>query len=250
MRHGATPINSTQQEYGEMTASKIPIKKVCEHCKQEFVAWKTTTKYCSHQCNSRAYKSRRREERVQRTEVNEQEKKVKDLIDKPYLSIAEAGRLLGISRHTIYKYIYSGRLRAYNMSSQRSIVKREDIEQMLAERPYEKRQPRDAIVITELYTTDEICDAYDISRAALFAIAKRENIPRTHNRGKTYWSKRHIGAYFAKQASAPHIKEWCPIMEIQERFNMTLTAVYNFVSDHNIPRKKVKGKSYYSTKHV
>lgn len=31
---------------------------------------------------------------------------------------------------------------------------------------------------------------------------------------------------------------------------MTLTAVYNFVSDHNIPRKKVKGKSYYSTKHV
>ena len=116
-----------------MTASKIPIKKVCEHCKQEFVAWKTMTKYCSHQCNSRAHKSRRREERVQRTEINEQEKKVKDLIDKPYLSIAEAGRLLGISRHTIYRYIYSGRLRAYNMSSQRSIVKREDIERMLAE---------------------------------------------------------------------------------------------------------------------
>ena len=87
--------------------------------------------YCSHQCNSRAYKSKRREERVQRTEVNEQEKKLKDLIDKPYLSIAEAGRLLGISRHTIYRYIYSGRLRACNMSSQRSIVKREDIEQML-----------------------------------------------------------------------------------------------------------------------
>lgn len=26
-----------------MTVSKIPIKKVCEHCKQEFVAWKNTT---------------------------------------------------------------------------------------------------------------------------------------------------------------------------------------------------------------
>ena len=34
-------------------------------------------------------------------------------MDKPYLSIAEAERLLGISRHTIYRYIYSGRLRAY-----------------------------------------------------------------------------------------------------------------------------------------
>ena len=210
-----------------MTASKIPIKKVCEHCKQEFVAWKTTTKYCSHQCNSRAYKSRRREERVQRTEVNEQEKKVKDLIDKPYLSIVEAGRLLGISRHTIYRYIYSGRLRAYSMSSQRSIVKREDIEQMLAERPYEKRQPRDAIVIT-----------------------KRENIPRTHNRGKTYWSKRHIDAYFAKKAPDASITEWCTAEDISARFGMTITAVYNFAFDHNIPKKKVKGKSHYSTQHV
>ena len=31
---------------------------------------------------------------------------------------------------------------------------------------------------------------------------------------------------------------------------MTLTAVYNFAFDHNIPKKKIKGRSYYSTKHV
>lgn len=31
---------------------------------------------------------------------------------------------------------------------------------------------------------------------------------------------------------------------------MTLTAVYSFAFDHNIPKKKVKGRSYYSTKHV
>jgi len=136
------------------------------------------------------------------------------------------------------------------MSSQRSIVKREDIEQMLAERPYEKRQPRDAIVITELYTTDKVCDAYDISRAALFAIAKRENIPRTHNRGKTYWSKRHIDAYFAKKAPDASITEWCTAEDISARLGMTITAVYNFVFDHNIPKKKVKGKSHYSTRHV
>ena len=138
-----------------MTASKIPIKKVCEHCKQEFIALMTTTKYCSHRCNSRAYKAQKREERVRRTELSEQEKKVSDIIDKPYLSISEAGRLLGISRHTIYRYIYSGNLKAYNLSSQRSIVKREDIERMLVERPYEKRQPRDAIVITRQFDLSE-----------------------------------------------------------------------------------------------
>ena len=233
-----------------MAGSKIPIKKICEYCNSEFYAHKESTRYCSHTCNSRAYKQMKREAKTRTIETAEQEKKVKDIIDRPYLKISEAGRLLGVARQTIYEQIYAGRLRASKITSRLSVVRREDIEQMLAERPYEKRQPKDAIVITELYTTDEVCDIHNISRSSLFAIAKRENIPRTYSRGKTYWSKRHIDAYFAKQAPAPHIEEWCTAVEIQERFDMTLTAVYNFVSDHNIPRKKVKGKSYYSTKHV
>ena len=233
-----------------MTASKIPIKKLCEHCNQEFTAWKTTTKYCSHQCNSRAYKAPKREARVRKTERTQQEKRVSDLVDKPYLTIAEAGRLLGISRDTIYRYIKSGQLRAYQLSSQRSIVRREDIEQMLAERPYQKRQPRDTAVISELYTTEEASEVLGVARATLFAIAKRERFPRTYNRGKSYWSKQHIDAYRAKAAPDATITEWCTAEEIAERFAMTLTAVYSFAFDHNIPKKKVKGRSYYSTKHV
>ncbi|KGO02473.1 MerR family transcriptional regulator [Porphyromonas gulae] len=233
-----------------MAGSKIPIKKICEYCNSEFYAHKESTRYCSHTCNSRAYKQMKREAKIRTIEIAEQEKKVKDIIDRPYLKISEAGRLLGVARQTIYEHIYAGRLRASKITSRLSVVRREDIEQMLAERPYEKRHLRDAIVITELYTTDAVCDTYDISRAALFAIAKRENIPRTHNRGKTYWSKRHIDAYFAKKAPDASITEWCTAEEISARFGMTITAVYNFVFDHNIPKKKVKGKSHYSTRHV
>lgn len=233
-----------------MAGSKIPIKKICEYCNSEFYAHKESTRYCSHTCNSRAYKQMKREAKTRTIETAEQEKKVKDIINRPYLKISEAGRLLGVARQTIYEHIYAGRLRASKITSRLSVVRREDIEQMLAERPYEKRQPRDAIVITELYTTEEVCDTYDISRAALFAIAKRENIPRTHNRGKTYWSKRHIDAYFAKKAPDASITEWCTAEDISARFGMTITAVYNFVFDHNIPKKKVKGKSHYSTRHV
>ena len=156
-----------------MAGSKIPIKKICEYCNSEFYAHKESTRYCSHTCNSRAYKQMKREAKTRTIETAEQEKKVKDIIDRPYLKISEAGRLLGVARQTIYEHIYAGRLRASKITNRLSVVRREDIEQMLAERPYEKRQPRDAIVITELYTTEEVCDTYDISRAALFAIAKR-----------------------------------------------------------------------------
>jgi len=237
-----------------MAKSNELIKKVCEWCGNVFYAQKVTTRYCSHTCNSRAYKANQRKERVKAAEAltyrTIQEKPIEQLKDRPFLSIAETATLLGLSLQGVYKQIYAGRLRASKITSRLSVVRREDIEQMLAERPYEKRQPRDAIVITELYTIDEVCDTYDISRAALFAIAKRENIPRTHNRGKTYWSKRHIDAYFAKKAPDASITEWCTAENISTRFGMTITAVYNFVFDHNIPKKKVKGKSHYSTRHV
>jgi mobilizable transposon, tnpA protein len=237
-----------------MAKSNELIKKVCEWCGNVFYAQKVTTRYCSHTCNSRAYKANKRKERVKAAEAltyrTIQEKPIEQLKDRPFLSIAETATLLGLSLQGVYKQIYAGRLRASKITSRLSVVRREDIEQMLAERPYEKRQPRDAIVITELYTIDEVCDTYDISRAALFAIAKRENIPRTHNRGKTYWSKRHIDAYFAKKAPDASITEWCTAENISTRFGMTITAVYNFVFDHNIPKKKVKGKSHYSTRHV
>ena len=237
-----------------MAKSNELIKKVCEWCGNVFYAQKVTTRYCSHTCNSRAYKANKRKERVKAAEAltyrTIQEKPIEQLKDRPFLSIAETATLLGLSLQGVYKQIYAGRLRASKITSRLSVVRREDIEQMLAERPYEKRQPRDAIVITELYTIDEVCDTYDISRAALFAIAKRENIPRTHNRGKTYWSKRHIDAYFAKKAPDASITEWYTAEDISARFGMTITAVYNFVFDHNIPKKKVKGKSHYSTRHV
>ena len=38
-----------------MTASKEKILRVCEYCGKSFYASKSTTRYCSKQCNSYAY---------------------------------------------------------------------------------------------------------------------------------------------------------------------------------------------------
>ena len=79
---------------------------------------------------------------------------------------------------------------------------------------------------------------------------KKNNIPRTFNRGKTYWSKKHIDAYFAKKAPNPDITEWYSSQEMQEKFGMTLSAIYCFVSKNAIPKKKEGIMVYYSKKHV
>lgn len=104
--------------------------------------------------------------------------------------------------------------------------------------------------ITELYNSEEVCELYKIARSTLFDIGKRENIPKTYNRGRTYWSKKHIDAYFAQYAADPDITEWCTADEITERFGMILLAVYNLAYDHNIPKKKEGNKTFYSKRHV
>ena len=237
-----------------MAKSNIRIKKICEWCGQEFVAQKVTTKYCSHKCANLAYKQAIRAKRIQqeeqRIQIVKSEKPLMDIKDKEYLSIAQAATLLGLSLQAVYKMIYTGRLVAYKLSSRLSFVRQSDIEEMLKRNPYKKRQSKDTLPITDFYTTNEIKEKFGVKDSWIFHIAKEHNIPRTFNRGKTYWSKKHIDDYFAKKAPNPEIKEWYSTQDMQEKFGMTLTAIYSFVSKNAIPKKKVGIMVYYSKKHV
>ena len=237
-----------------MATSKTKIKKVCEYCGTVFYAQKLTTRFCSHRCNNLAYKERVRHKRIQEVETKVQtvisEQPISDFKDKEYLSFKEAATLLGLSKQAIYKMVYAGKLRAFRVSSRLSFIRKGDIDRMLEARPYEQRHPKDTIPITDFYTTAEVKEKFNVAESWIFAIAKKNNIPRTFNRGKTYWSKKHIDAYFAKKAPNPDITEWYSTQEIQEKFGMTLSAVYCFVSKNAIPKKKEGIMVYYSKKHV
>ena len=41
------------------------VKRICQWCGKPFIAQKTTTNYCSHQCSSRGYKHRMKERRME-----------------------------------------------------------------------------------------------------------------------------------------------------------------------------------------
>ena len=237
-----------------MATSKMKIKKVCEWCGTPFYAQKLTTRFCSHRCNNLAYKEAVRQKRIQEVETKVQtiisEQPISDFQDKEYLSFKEAATLLGLSKQAVYKMVYAGKLQASRISSRLSFIRKGDIERMLEARPYEQRQPKDTIPITNFYTTAEVKKKYHVNESWIFLVAKKNNIPRTFNRGKTYWSKKHMDAYFAKKAPNPDITEWYSTQEMQEKFGMTLSAIYTFVSKNAIPKKKEGIMVYYSKKHV
>lgn len=236
-----------------MASSSIRIKKVCEWCGEVFYAQKTTTRYCSHRCNSKAYKEASRNKRIQKTETETDslisQQPMQMIKDKEFLSFAEAGTLLGISRQAVYKMVAAGHLKASKISSRLSFIKRSDIECMLNNRPYETRQTKTIVPITEFYTTAEVKEKYNVVDSWIFVVAKKHNIPRTFNRGKTYWSKKHIDNYFSKKTANPEITEWYTVQEIQDKFDMTLAAIYTLASKNAIPKKKEGIMVSYSKKH-
>ena len=123
-----------------MTASKERILKICEYCGKSFYASKSTTRYCSKQCNSYAYKAARREEKVKMAETmshrKASEKSMSEILVKEYLTIQEVAILLGLSRQTIYNMVYSGKLRASKITSRLSLIRKQDIDYLVDSLPY------------------------------------------------------------------------------------------------------------------
>lgn len=232
-----------------MTKSNIPIRKVCEFCGKEFIAGKITTRFCSKTCNSRAYKLRQRQLIVGRAEA-ESELPTKETQDKSILTPNEAAALLGVTPRSVYNLIYNGKLKATKLSSRMTLLRRSDIEVMLDGSPYIKRHKKEAAPITEFYTTEEVLAKYGISMAYLYKVEKTTKLPKMLHRGKTLWSKKHIDAHFGKKSYDESITDWCTADDMKARFGMTNSAVYSFVSKFAIPKKKEKGATFYSTRHV
>jgi excisionase family DNA binding protein len=132
----------------------------------------------------------------------------------------------------------------------KTFIRKYDIQKLFDDPiPYKKRIPKENAPITEFYTTAEIKEKYGVKESWIFKVAKENNIPKTFSRGKTYWSKKHIDVYFEKKAPNPDITEWYSVAEIQEKFGMTLSAIYSFVSKNVIPKKKEGITVCYSKKH-
>lgn len=180
--------------------------------------------------------------------VNQQIEK-EDCIDKDFFTPSEAAKYIGISRATFYRYLETNLIKSVQLK-RKTIIRKRDMEALFDNAsPYKKHLPRSKQSITDFYTTAEIKEKFGVKESWIYEIAKEHNIPRTFNRGRTYWSKKHIDSYFAKKAPDASITEWYSVAELQEKFGMTLSAIYTFVYKNVIPKRKEGKMVYYSKKH-
>ena len=148
--------------------------------------------------------------------------------------------------------IYSGKLKASQFSSRLTLVSLKNIEEMLeSSAAYETPQVKEPKLITEFYSTDDIKTKFNVKESWIYRIANGGNIPRILNKGKSYFSKKHVDNYFKRKGffDNQNIKEWYSVAEVGESYNMTLSAIYSFVSTNKIPKKKDGRTVYYSKEH-
>lgn len=116
-------------------SSNIIVRKICEYCHKEFDARTTTTRFCSHKCNSTNYKKQVREHKLKHVLEDFKEQKltptleIKSVDVKPYLSIKEVCLLLNASDSTIRKLIKQGTIKTFQMGG-KHIIRRSDVENL------------------------------------------------------------------------------------------------------------------------
>jgi hypothetical protein len=163
-------------------SSNIKVQRICQHCSTEFTARTTTTLYCSHRCNSAAYKAKQKAGKVEQSNKETQRIKnqpIEELKAKEFLTVREVARLLNCSVRSAYYYIESGTIKAVNLGKRITRVKRSDIDKLFEQPQPEAPQPEQKkFEIADCYNLSEILEKYSISEKALHNLIERNSIPK------------------------------------------------------------------------
>ena len=184
-----------------MGYSKLKIPKVCEHCGKQFEAKTVITRFCSKECAHKADNARKKAERK---EVKQQELIAKIPSNRPYISIAEAVLLFGISRDTIYRLVRMGKIPAINLGERLTRISRVHIETMFAPLAVvptvlEKQPKKMDYSQAECYTIGEITAKFGISPSTVSSAIRRNSIPKKQIGKFVYVPKNEIDKIFANK---------------------------------------------------
>ena len=227
----------------------MEVRKICQWCGKPFIAKKTTTCYCSHQCSNLGYKERVRERKRELKKMLELLQPKQASKGQDFFSFAQAAKLMGVTRQYIYKLVKENKLRASRISGKKSLIRRADIELMLKTKPYESIKLKDDVDITEYYTAEQIAEKYKVNTKWVWTYTREHDIPKVKIRQFNYYSKKHIDAAFAKYRTDDALTEWYTPEEIEKKYGMTRVAIRSHVYRNNIPSKKEHGQIFYSKLH-
>lgn len=114
-------------------SSNIKVQRICLYCENEFTARTTRTKYCSHKCNSRHYKAKTKQSKIQESNKETLSKTlfpIEQVKAKEFLTVKDVATLLNSSTRTVYRLIGQGEIKAVKLSERKTLIKRSDLDSL------------------------------------------------------------------------------------------------------------------------
>ena len=235
-------------------SSNIKIERICEWCGNRFMAQTTVTRFCSKRCSEHSYKERMRQKKMALSNMETSQCNLdRKSKDKDFLTPTETAQYLGVGRTYIYDCINRGKIKVTRIG-RKTLISKADIQAMFdfltpkentSSEPAEKKSKS----LADFYTRAEIQEKFGVKDSWIYKVIAENNVLKTILRGKAYFSKSHIDRLFSARKENPEITEWYSVEDIQEKYGMTLSAIYSLVSKIGIPKRKEGPKVYYSKYH-
>lgn len=188
-------------------SSNLSVNRVCEYCKNQFVAKTTRTRFCSRTCNSRNNKLLIRNLKIKESNLETLSKsneksleKIEEIKSKDFLTVKDASQLLNISTKTIYRMIERKEINSFCFSTRKTLIRRKDIDTYfdnnLKELQKSIESPEIIINLDNSYTIQEAQEKYNISSGALYNLIIRFKIPKKKQGKYTLVRKEDIDSIF------------------------------------------------------
>lgn len=235
-------------------SSNIKIERICEWCGNRFMAQTTVTRFCSKRCSVHSYKERMRQKKMALSNMETSQCNLdRKSKDKDFFTPTETAQYLGVGRTYIYDCINRGKIKVTRIG-RKTLISKADIQSMFDFLSPKESEPVEVTEkkgksISEFYTRAEIREKYGVKDSWIYKVVAENNVPKTILRGKAYFSKSHIDRLFSARKENQAITEWYSVEDIQEKYGMTLSAIYSLVSKIGIPKRKEGPKVYYSKYH-
>ena len=218
----------------------------CAFCGKEFTCNSGSQRYCSEQCAEAAKAQRKKRQQDFLKAVQP----IIDIASQEYLTFSKAAILMGCSRQYVYKLVNDGKLPASRISSRMALIRKADIEKMLAGNPYYRVLPgassnkksshssssslssrKDKNHIPEIdmrssepleyISREDVMATYKVKRSWLYTSAKNNQVPMCKISGKNYYSRKHMDALFGVSAEIEALTEWLTTEEAEALYSTT-----------------------------
>lgn len=215
---------------------------VCKYCGQTFIGSFPWTKYCSHQCGSKAIKENLKLARIAEDSEAVMEQRREALSKKEFVSLSEAARLLDISRPTLYKKIEDEGIEVVDLGPR---TKRIRVADLLAtsgkSAPSDQPFPQIGKPKGDYVSVQEAMEAFGMNRAHLYRWTKDTDIQSVTYKGKAYYKLSELKAIILPNLQE-EISDWYTVEEIMQKFGLSKQYVYDLVSELQIPKRR-RGKN-------